>query len=129
MRNACSFTNKPACVTVSPFLFEIQSRQHRRAFFLDRIQAPGIEPQGLKNGRGYLDGFDKAGHGAGLEIRIRNQQHHVGIIVSEASVLGLLLRASGIDHAHVRLNDDIGSAGIALGGSPGALNIVSSEGP
>ena len=51
----------------------------------------------------------------GCDVRVRYQQHHVGIVMREAAMLGLLFGASGVNHADVRRHDDIGRPRIAAG--------------
>src|SRR5271169_1962525 len=36
------------------------------------------------------------------------------VVVREASVLGLFFRTAGVDHADIGLDDDVGSAGVAV---------------
>ena len=92
---------------------EIETRQDRRAFFLDGIEVVRIKTQELKNCGRHLSGFHKTVEGPMFELGIRYKQHHVSIVPCEAAVLGLLFRASRVNHAHVRQDDDIGGAGIA----------------
>lgn len=92
---------------------EIETRQDRRAFLPNGIEVVGIETQELENGGSYLSGFHKTVDGPAFELRIGHQNHHIGVIPGEATMLGLLFEASGVYNPHVRQDDDIGCAGIA----------------
>src|SRR5689334_15489566 len=79
-----------------------ERRQYWRAFQPHGIEGIRIEAQDFQNRGSHLSGLHKAVNGAGLDAGVGNQQHHVGIVMREAAVLGLLLQISGVDHAHVR---------------------------
>ncbi len=88
-------------------LVEIQPGQDWSAFLPDRIEAVRVEAQQLKDGGGDLHRLHEARDRLAVKIRVRDEQHHVGVVVRKAAVLGLLLEASGVHHAHVGYHDDV----------------------
>ena len=68
-----------------------QVRQNRRAFDPDGFKRSWIEAEELQDSRGDLTGFYEAVVAVGGDARVRNQEHHVGVVMGEAAVLGLLL--------------------------------------
>src|SRR5277367_6120149 len=94
-------------------LGSIQARQNGCAFLPDGIQARRIEAEDLQDSGGHLSRFHKAVDSARLDARVGDQQYHVGVIVREAAMLGLLLGAAGVNHSDVRRYDDIGRARVA----------------
>ena len=83
------------------------SGQSWRSFLSDSVEAIRIEPQCFKNCGSHLHSFDKTSHGALREPRVRQQHHHVRVVMGESTELRLFLAASRIDHTHVRLHDNI----------------------
>ena len=73
------------------------SRKHLRTLHPHALQTRWIQTQRLQDGRSNLTGLYRRRKRLGLQARIRHQDHHVGVVVGEAAVLGLLLGASGIN--------------------------------
>ena len=69
-----------------------QVRQDARALDLDSVERTGIEAENLQNRGRDLHRLNPAGYGAGLEARVRHQQHDVGVVEGKATVLRLFLR-------------------------------------
>src|SRR6516225_5025371 len=86
---------------------ELQSRQNRCALHLDCFESVRIESQYLQDCGSHLLGFHKLVIRILVDVRIGYQKHHLGVVVGEAAVLGLLCGAPRIDYAHVRRDDDI----------------------
>src|ERR1700726_4328629 len=96
-------------------LFKVESRKNRSEFFSNRLQAIGIESQGLQDGGSDLLGFDRSGDGLVLETRVRDQQHHVGVIMRETAMLHQFPGAPGINHSNIGLDKNIRRAWISVG--------------
>ncbi len=94
-------------------LLEAEAGKDGRALDPDGIKRGRIKAEELQDGGRYLIGFHKAGVGPGLDRRIRYQQHYVGVVVSETTVLGLLFEASRVDHADVGYDDNVRRAWVA----------------
>jgi hypothetical protein len=75
-----------------------QARQNRRALDLNGLQRVRIEAQDREDRRSHLRGFHETVDGSGPEIGVGYQEHHVGVVVGEAAVLGLLALAPGVNH-------------------------------
>ena len=54
------------------------------------IVIPWEFSQRLQDGRCNLHGFHRAGHGGALQTRIRQQHHHIGVVMREPTMLGQL---------------------------------------
>src|SRR5262245_34601184 len=88
-----SASTYPASARTTTSLFTVvplEAREHLRALEPNRLQAVGIEPQGLQKGRGNLRGLHGSREGPRRDPRAGQQQHHVDVIVREPAVLGLL---------------------------------------
>src|SRR6516225_1559745 len=109
--------NFPAPILQFLFVFrglaERKARQFLRAFEAHGVQQFGVEAESLQDRGSHLSRFHKAVDGPGRKARTGYQQHHIGIVMREAAVLGLLLEVSGIDHADVWNHDDVRRPGIA----------------
>src|SRR6266850_3669219 len=112
-----------------------QSRKDRCAFYSHGLELVGVESQGGENGGSNLGGFHRAGDRPGVKSGVRYENPHVGVVVREPTMLGLLLSARRVNYAHVRLDDDIRRSRIALRreagrvehcGQRGAIRFVSS---
>src|SRR4029077_6029987 len=79
-----------------------QAWKHRGAFDSDGIESFRIQAEELQDGGSHLTGFHKAGIGTGPDAGVGYQQHDVGIVVSEATMLGLFFETPGVNHANVR---------------------------
>jgi hypothetical protein len=75
---------------------EWQPRQHLCPFGSRRVERVRIEPERFQNRRRHLQGLNGAGDRLGLEARIRDQDHHVGVVARKAAMLGQFLAASCI---------------------------------
>ena len=69
-----------------------------------------IQLQRREDRRRHLRRDDGRGVGGGRPRRERDDQRHVAVVGRVAAVLRVLLRAAGVDHARVRLHDDVGRA-------------------
>src|SRR6266850_3409845 len=68
-----------------------QSRKDRCAFYLHGLELVGVESQGGENGGSKLGCFHRAGDRPGVKSGVRYENHHVGVVVREPTMLGLLL--------------------------------------
>jgi hypothetical protein len=78
------------------------TRKNLGVFLSHRLQAVRIETQSLQDGRCDLHGLHRAGDCLWREVRVRQEHHHVGVVMSEATVFRQLLCAARIRNADVR---------------------------
>src|SRR5579864_561116 len=98
----------------SYFLSSIKEpRQSLGALYPDPIESIRVESQSFENGWRDLCGLYGRCEGFGSDPRVRYQNHHVGVVVGEAAMFRLLLRAAGIGHANIRSDDDIRGARVS----------------
>jgi len=71
------------------------------------MQAVRIESECPQDSGSHLSGFHRADHCFCLQALIGYQHHNVGIVVSEAAVLGLFFGAGRVNYADVRLHNDV----------------------
>ncbi len=71
-------------------LSELWTWEHRRALDTDRVKLKRVESEGTKNCRRDLGGLYGCIHHQGTHSWVGQQQHGVGVIVREATVLLLL---------------------------------------
>ena len=67
-------------LTRTTLFVRIQSAQNRRTFQPDGIKGVWIKAEDLQDRRGHLSGLHETGDSAGTGVRIRYQQHHIGIV-------------------------------------------------
>src|SRR5207344_1570647 len=72
-----------------------------------RLQAVRIETQSLQDRRRDLHGLHRAGDCFWREVRVRQEHHHVGVVMRETTMFRQLLCAAGIRNADVRGHDDV----------------------
>ena len=95
-------------------LLKAQSRQDCRTLFSNGVKAAGIEAQCLEDCGSDLRGPHEGGHRARIKTRIRNQHHHIGIVVRKTAMLRMFRVASRIHYSDVRLHDNVGRARVAI---------------
>ena len=129
----------PAAAEVTRTTLFVRIPQNRRTLHPDGIKSVWIKAEDLQDRRSHLSGLHETSDSAGTGVRIRYQQHHIGIVMCEPAVLGSLFEVSGIHHSHIWNHDDVRRARIAAFtqmaartgkvGDAGGLNIVVSEAP
>jgi hypothetical protein len=95
------------------WLVQVQAWENRCAFLPDGVEGFWIQAKHFQDRGSHLSGFHKAVNGVGLGAGIRNQKHHIGVIPSETTMLGLLLEVSGVDRADVWNHYDVGCTRVA----------------
>ena len=102
---------------------EVESWQRLRAFQASSVQCVGIESESFQNGRSHLHGFDGAGDSLAIEARMRDEQHHIGVVAGESAMFRQLSRTSGVGHADVGCHDNVRGPGITIGRDSGLVEV------
>src|ERR1700674_4490146 len=68
-------------------LSKLQPGKNGSEFLPDSLQAIGIESQGWQDCRCALCGFDRRGDRLGLEPGVRQEHHHVGVVMVKTAML------------------------------------------
>lgn len=116
-------------------LVKAQSRKDCCTLFSNCIELGGIQSERLKDGRRHLGGFDEAGHRAVIEIRIRKQYDHIGVV---AAVSLLEMNGSAIGLGQIFYGPSLETMfnapglppnGVTELGSSGAVKLLRSSTP
>lgn len=101
--------------------------EDRCAFEADGVKRFWVKAEGLEDSGGDLRCLCGGGDRARGEGRVGEEHDDVGVIVREATVLGELLGAAGVDDAGVGSDDDVRGAWVTVGRETGGL-VVEGEG-
>ena len=83
-------------------------RKNSCALLPDSVQRVGVEPERTQDRRSDLSRLHEVSDLALLEECSRDKQGHMRVVQRPATVFGNLLLASRVDHAVIRLNEDVG---------------------
>jgi hypothetical protein len=64
-----------------------------------------------------------AGDSLAIGARMRDEQHHIGVVAGESAMFRQLSRTSGVGHADVECHDNVRGPGITIGRDSGLVEV------